>query len=117
MATCISIYHVRNERGTDYDTLEMVMEAMRDSSAVVTMYTDAKGDRAARVLWPISISLSADNNISCKAYCTLRRQYKSFRVDRMAMAHPLTTPDDVEAGEPSQDFEDSPSAWGSGYRA
>ncbi len=96
MATCISIYHVRNERGTDYDTLEMVMMAMRDGSAVVTLYTDANGAQAARVLWPSSITLSADNNITCKAYCTLRRMVKSFRIERMAMCHALTTPDDCE---------------------
>ncbi len=96
MATAICLYHSFNERRTDYGTLEMVMEAMRDGSAVVTLYTDAQGDQAARVLWPSSISLSAENNICCKAYCTLRRQFKSFRIDRMAMTHPLTTPDDCE---------------------
>lgn len=108
MVTCISVYHVRNERRADYGTLEAVMEAMRDGSAVVTLYTDAKGDRAARVLWPGSISLSADNNITCKAYCTLRCMWKSFRLDRMAMTHALTTPDDIEPPEPHQDWEDSP---------
>jgi len=96
MVTAICLYHSFNERRTDYDTLEEVMMAMRDSSAVVTLYTDAKGARAARCLWPTAITLSADNNITCKAYCTLRRQWKSFRIDRMAMTHPLTTPDDIE---------------------
>lgn len=97
MVTAISLYHSFNERRTDYDTLENVMMAMRDGSAVVTMYTDAKGEQAARVLWPSSITLSAENNITCKAYCTLRRMVKSFRIDRMAMVHALTTPDDCEA--------------------
>ncbi len=46
----------------------------------------------------------------------MRREVRSFRIDRMLTCHELTTPDDM-AGEPSQDFEDSPSAWGSGYRA
>ncbi len=46
----------------------------------------------------------------------MRRETRSFRIDRMLTIHELTTPDDME-GEPSQDFEDSPSAWGSGYRA
>ena len=96
MATAICLYHSFNERRTDYGTLEEVMMAMRDGSAVVVLYTDAQGDQAARVLWPSSISLSAENNICCKAYCTLRRQWKSFRIDRMAMTHPLTTPDDCE---------------------
>ncbi len=97
MVTAICLYHSFNGQRTDYDTLEEVMMAMRDGSAVVTLYTDAQDDRAARVLWPSSITLSADNNITCKAYCTLRRVVKSFRIDRMAMCHALTTPDDCEA--------------------
>jgi len=96
MVTAICLYHSFNERRTDYDTLEEVMMAMRDGSAVVVLYTDAQGDQAARVLWPSSITLSGANNICCKAYCTLRRQHKSFRLDRMAMCHALTTPDDCE---------------------
>ncbi len=97
MVTAICLYHSFNERRTDYATLEEVMMAMRDGSAVVTLYRDVKGEQAARVLWPNSITLSAENNITCKAYCTLRRQVKSFRIDRMAMCHALTTPDDCEA--------------------
>ncbi len=97
MVTAICLYHSFNERRVDYDVLEMVMEAMRDGSAVVAMYTDAKGDQAARVLWPTSITISHDNNITARCYCTLRRQWKSFRIDRMAMVHALTTPDDCEA--------------------
>jgi len=96
MATAICLYHSFNERRTDYDTLEEVMMAMRDASAVVTLYTDANGAQAARCLWPLAITLTGENNICCKAYCTLRRQFKSFRIDRMAMCHALTTPDDCE---------------------
>ncbi len=96
MVTAICLYHSFNERRTDYDTLEAVMMAMRDSSAVVTLYTDANGAQAARCLWPVSITLTADNNLTARCYCTLRRQYKSFRIDRMAMCHALTTPDDIE---------------------
>ncbi len=96
MVTAIALFHSFNESRTDYGTLEEVMMAMRDGSAVVTLYTDAQGEQAARVLWPSSITLSAENNICCKAYCTLRRQFKSFRIDRMAMCHALTTPDDCE---------------------
>jgi len=97
MVTAICLYHSFNERRTDYDTLEMVMEAMRDSSAVVTLYTDAKGAQAARCLWPLAITLTGDDHLTARCYCTLRRQYKSFRIDRMAMCHALTTPDDCEA--------------------
>jgi len=97
MVTSIALYHSFNERRTDYDTLEAVMMAMRDSSAVVTLYSDANGAQAARCLWPLAITLTADNNITARCYCTLRRQIKSFRIERMAMCHALTTPDDIEA--------------------
>ncbi len=50
MVTAISLYHSFNEARTDYDTLEEVTMAMRDGSAVVTLYTDGKGEQAARVL-------------------------------------------------------------------
>ncbi len=96
MVTAITVYHRFNERKVAYDTLEKVMEAMRDGSAVVVMYTDAKGELAARCLWPLSITLTKDNNITAHCYCTLRRECKSFRIDRMLTAHPLTTPDDCE---------------------
>jgi len=96
LVTCIAMYHRFNERKVAYDTLEKVMEAMRDGSAVVTMYTDAKGELAARVLWPLSITLTKANDITAYCYCTLRRECKSFRIDRMLTAHPLTTPDDAE---------------------
>jgi predicted DNA-binding transcriptional regulator YafY len=75
------------------------------------MYADAKGELAARVVWPSSLTLSAANDITCKGYCTLRGTIRSFRLDRMLTCHALTTPDDMEADEPQephQDWEDSP---------
>lgn len=96
MVTCIAMYHCFNERKVAYDTLEKVMEAMRDGSAVVTMYTDAKGELAARVLWPLSISLTKASDITAYCYCTLRREFRSFRLDRVIACHELTTPDDCE---------------------
>ncbi len=97
MVTAISLYHCFNERKVAYDTLEKVMESMRDSSAVVVLYADGKGEVAARVLWISSITLTKDRQITCKAYCTLRRQWRSFRLDRIVAVHPLTTPDDIAA--------------------
>jgi predicted DNA-binding transcriptional regulator YafY len=95
MVTAISIYHRVNERNVAYDTLEKTMEAMRDASAVVTMYADAKGVLAARCLWPMNLSLTKEKNITAWCYCTLRREWRSFRLDRMLTCHALTTPDDV----------------------
>jgi len=116
MEVACHVYSRYNGYRVAYDTLALVKDAMRDSSAVVVLYIGADGKQDARVLWPNSITLTKDNAIVTKAYCTMRREVRSFRIDRMLTIHELTTPDDM-AGEPSQDFEDSPSAWGSGYRA
>jgi len=116
MEVACHVYSRYNGYKVAYDTLALVKDAMRDSSAVVVLYIGADGKQDARVLWPNSITLTKDNAIVCKAYCTMRREVRSFRIDRMLTCHELTTPDDM-AGEPSQDFEESPSAWGSGYRA
>ncbi len=76
-------------------TLALVMEAMRDSAAVVVSYVDAKGELTARVLWPAAVTLTKENHLTAWCYCTLRRAWKSFRLDRIRSVHPLTTPDDV----------------------
>ena len=111
METACIVYHRFNGHKVAYDTIEKVKDAMRDGSAVVTMYADAKGEIAARVVWPSSLTLSAANDITCRGYCTLRGTIRSFRLDRMLTCHALTTPDDMEADEPQephQDWEDSP---------
>jgi predicted DNA-binding transcriptional regulator YafY len=109
MDTACIVYQRFNGHKVAYDTIEKVKDAMRDGSAVVTLYADAKGEIAARCLWPNSLTLSKENNISCKAYCTLRKEWRSFRLDRMLACHELTTPDDILADdEPHADFEDSP---------
>ncbi len=109
LPTAISVYLRLNGGKVAVDTIIAVMDAMRDSSAVVTLYIGADGGQDARVLWPFSVSLTKDNNITARCYCTLRREIKTFRLDRMIGCHPLTTPDDVEAtpdadAAPARDF-------------
>jgi predicted DNA-binding transcriptional regulator YafY len=110
MDTACILYHRMNGAKVAYDTLNRVKDAMRVSSAVVTLYADAKGEIAARVLWPESVTLTKDANITARCYCTLRREWRSFRLDRMLACHELTTPADAEPAddEPHQDWEDSP---------
>jgi predicted DNA-binding transcriptional regulator YafY len=94
---CEMLYYRENGGKVSRATLSLVMVAMRDSSAVVSMYAEAKGDLAARCLWPDSITLTRDHNITAHCYCTLRRGWRSFRLDRMLACHALTTPDDIDA--------------------
>jgi len=96
MEVACHVYSRYNGYRVAYDTLALVKDAMRDSSAVVVLYIGADGKQDARVLWPNSITLTKDDNVTCKAYCTLRGQWKSFRIDRMLTIHELTTPDDCE---------------------
>lgn len=96
MVTAISLYHVWNERKVAYDTLEQVMEAMRDSSALIVQYVALDGEQTARCLWPSAITFTKEKNIVCKAYCTMRRIWKTFRFDRMLTCHALTMPGDAE---------------------
>ncbi len=97
MVMAISLYHLRGGQTVAYDTLERVMAAMRDASAVVVLYVGLDGGQDARVLWPSSISFTKEHKIVAKCYCTMRRQWKTFRLDRMLTCHMLTTPDDIEA--------------------
>ncbi len=96
MEVACHVYSRYNAYKVAYDTLSAVKDAMRDSCAVVVLYADAKGEIAARCLWPSSITLTKDDQIMTKAYCTLRKEWRSFRIDRMLACHALTTPDDCE---------------------
>lgn len=107
IAECI--YARLNAGKANRATLGMVMDAVRDASAIVIYYTGADGKQDARVLWPNSVTLTKNNDLTARCYCTLRREWRSFRIDRMNTCHPLTTPDDaLTDDEPHQDWEDSP---------
>lgn len=96
ITTAMAIYYKRSGCLGSFATAVAVADAMRDSSAVVVMYVGLDGGQDARVLWPNSITLTKDNKIVAKCYCTMRRQWKTFRIDRMLTCHELTTPDDCE---------------------
>ncbi len=96
ITTAVTIYYKHSGCLGSFDTAILVADAMRDSSAVVVLYVGLDGGQDARVLWPNSITLTKESKVVCKAYCTMRRQWKTFRLDRMLTAHPLTTPDDIE---------------------
>lgn len=85
-------YHAHNEGAVPLHTLALVMDAMRDSGAVVVAYHDAKGELTARVLWPTSVTLTKENHITAWCYCTLRRTWKTFRLDRIRSLHPSPPP-------------------------
>ncbi len=97
IVTAMSIYYKQSGCLGSFDTAILVADAMRDSSAVVVLYVGLDGGQDARVLWPNSISFTKEKKIVARCYCTMRRQWKTFRIDRMLTCHELTTPDDCEA--------------------
>src|SRR5258708_1767390 len=61
------------------NTLRLVLEAVRDGSAVVTLYCHGT-EVSARCLWPSSIALTKEKHIVADCYCTLRREHRRFRL-------------------------------------
>lgn len=96
-------YHDMTGGAVAFATIQAVMDAMRDTSAVVALYTDGKAETAARVLWPNCVTVTKDKNLTARCYDTRTREWRTFRLDRMVTVHPLTTPDDAqEQQKPAQ---------------
>ena len=98
--TAIATYYRMAGCEGSWATAMHVVTAMQDSNAVVVLYIGSDGGQDARVLWPLAITITKDNHIAARCYCTLRRQIKTFRLDRMLTCHPLTTPDDADDPAP-----------------
>lgn len=95
IAAMATYYRLAGGEGS-WATAMSVVTAMQDSSAVVVLYVGLDGGQDARVLWPLAITITKENKIAVRAYCTLRRMVKTFRMDRILTCHALTTPDDIE---------------------
>jgi predicted DNA-binding transcriptional regulator YafY len=88
------VFDAANGFRVAYDTFRAVLEAVCDGGAVVVLYTHGT-QVDARVLFPTSVSLTKSDEIVCTAFCTLRRETKTFRLDRMVQCHALTLPGEV----------------------
>lgn len=91
----LSVYHRLSGKVSPWETVVTVGDAMRDAMPIVVKY-EHDDVITARVLWPDSITLTKENNIVCRAYCTYRRLWRTFRLDRFTDCHAFSTPDDVE---------------------
>jgi len=96
ITTATAIFYKMSGCLGSFDTVVTVADVMRDSSAVVVLYVGLDGGQDARVLWPNSITFTKENKVVARCYCTMRREWKTFRIDRMLTCHELTTPDDCE---------------------
>lgn len=74
-----------------FATMQAVTEALSDGGAVTCIYRH-DDETTGRTLFPVSLTLTKDNHITVWAFCTLRREYRSFRLDRMVGCHLVVTP-------------------------
>jgi predicted DNA-binding transcriptional regulator YafY len=88
------VFDAANGFRVAYDTFRAVLEATRDGGAVVVLYTHGT-QVDARALFPTSVTLTKSDEIVCTAFCTLRQETKTFRLDRMVQCHPLILPGEV----------------------
>jgi predicted DNA-binding transcriptional regulator YafY len=68
--------------------LAEIRVAIRDSRKMCITYSDEKGDRTRRVIWPFAIAYYVEATLIC-AWCELRNDYRHFRVDRIVTAKRL----------------------------
>ena len=69
--------------------LGVMREAMRLEKAVEIDYADERGNRSTRAIWPIAIAYYEEKQIVA-AWCTVRRDLRNFRTDRIVSAKLLS---------------------------
>src|SRR3546814_2307527 len=70
---------------TLFRSLATVREAMRAEKTLHIDYADARGTATARAIWPAALAYYEDKQIIA-AWCLLRRDFRSFRIDRVTSA-------------------------------
>ena len=63
--------------------LSAVRQAIRDERKLHIAYTDEKGARTDRTIWPIAVAYYVQATL-IGAWCELRQDYRHFRADRIA---------------------------------
>lgn len=65
--------------------LGLAREAMRSERTLHLSYEDADGNRTDRPVWPVTLAYYDEKQI-LGAWCTLRRDFRNFRIDRIVEA-------------------------------
>jgi len=76
------------ERAADKIDLGMVRSAIHGQRKILLDYRDAEGRPTNRVVWPIMLGYYETTRIIC-AWCETRRDFRSFRSDRIVSAATL----------------------------
>ena len=64
--------------------------AVRETRKLRITYTDARGQRSHRTIWPIAMAYYVDATL-IGAWCELREDYRHFRVERIVTSTLLDT--------------------------
>lgn len=75
------------EPGSAASRLKVIRRALRAEEKLRLRYTDKKGAANERVIWPVAIDLYGDAEVLA-AWCETRRDFRHFRLDRIALADP-----------------------------
>ncbi len=68
-----------------------IRQSLRSESQVAITYEDLKGVISTRTIWPILISFFQGSTVLA-AWCTLRNDFRSFRIDRISIYQILDMP-------------------------
>jgi predicted DNA-binding transcriptional regulator YafY len=71
--------------------LGIVREAMRTEKALHLTYADEAGNETQRPIWPITLAYYEEKQI-VGAWCTMRQDFRNFRIDRVRDAKLGTEP-------------------------
>ena len=82
--------------------LGTIREAMRSERALQLAYADEQGRTTEREIWPLALAYYDDKQIVA-GWCTLREDFRNFRVDRIAA---LEMTPDTFAAEPGRTLEE-----------
>ena len=72
-------------RESNAPLLATVRAAMRAEKTLHIDYADAQGRTSERAIWPAALAYYEEKQVIA-AWCLLRRDYRSFRIDRIAAA-------------------------------
>lgn len=78
--------------------LTEIRGAIRDRHKMRITYSDEKGDRTRRVIWPFAVAYYVEATLIC-AWCELRNDYRHFRVDRILAAKRMDERYSARAGQ------------------
>ncbi|NJM92347.1 MAG: YafY family transcriptional regulator [Rhodospirillaceae bacterium] len=66
-----------------------IRESIREERKVKIAYSDEKGQKSERIIWPIALAFLRPRPAWSAAWCEMREDFRHFRADRIEKAKPL----------------------------